>query len=120
MSLGGSYGGGFTTFAEGWAKQIELTAAIAPIMVTEMDWAPSVYNASWGKSITGRMLGEGFGANFKLLADNTGNVSWMIFTGPELLAEFKDEPGTEGAYTFLTDPDACPWYVYHWFKEYAR
>lgn len=117
--LGGSYGGGFTTFAEGWAKQIEPAAAIAPIMVTEMDWAPSVYNASWGKSITGRMLGEGFGANFKLLADNTGNVSWMIFTGPELLAEFKDEPGTEGAYTFLTDPDACPWPVYHWFKEYA-
>lgn len=117
--LGGGYGGHFDAFAAGWDAQISPAAEIAPIMVTEMDWAPSSYGASWGKSITGKMLGQGFGGNFKVLADNTGNVSWMIFTGPELLARFKDEPGEEGGYTFLNDPEACPWPVYHWFREYA-
>ena len=117
--LGGSYGGGFESFAAGWRNQVEPAAAIAPILVTEMDWAPSVYNASWGKSITGRMLGEGFGANFKYLADRTGNVSWMIFTGAEHLAKFNGQPGSEGNYTLYNDPDACLWPVYHWYKEYA-
>lgn len=117
--LGGVYGGGFSAFAAGWAAQIEPVAAIAPVMVTEMDWAHPSYNASWGKSITGQMLGEGFGANFKVLADNTGNVSWLIFTGCELLAKFKNVPGTAGSYTFLNDPEACPWVTYHWYREYA-
>lgn len=84
-----------------------------------MDWAPSKYNASWGKSITGRMLAEGFGANFKYLADRTGNVSWMIFTGAEHLARFDGKPGTPGNYTLYNDPDACLWPTYHWYKEYA-
>lgn len=115
--LGGSYGGGFNAFAAGWASQIKPVADFAPVMVTEMDWAPSKYDASWGKSITGKMFGEGFGANFKLLADNTGNVSWLIFTGCELLAAFKDEPG--GRNTVLNDSEACLWPVYHWYKDYA-
>ncbi len=115
--LGGSYGGGFNAFAAGWASQIKPVADFAPVMVTEMDWAPSKYDASWGKSITGKMFGEGFGANFKLLADNTGNVSWLIFTGCELLAAFKDEPGERN--TVLNDSEACLWPVYHWYKDYA-
>ena len=117
--LGGSYGGGFEAFSAGWRAQVEPAADLAPILVTEMDWAPSKYNASWGKSITGRMLGEGFGANFKYLADLTGNVSWMIFTGAEHLAKFDGKPGTPGNYTLYNDPDACLWPVYHWYKEYA-
>lgn len=119
QELGGSYGGGFESFSAGWQEQIAPAAEIAPIIVTEMDWAPKDYNASWGKSITGRMLGEGFGANFKYLADKTGNVSWMIFTGPELIGKFDGKPGTPGNYTLYNDPDACLWPVYHWFKEYA-
>lgn len=115
--LGGSYGGGFNAFAAGWASQIKPVADFAPVMVTEMDWAPSKYDASWGKSITGKMFGEGFGANFKLLADNTGNVSWLIFTGCELLAAFKDELGERN--TVLNDSEACLWPVYHWYKDYA-
>lgn len=117
--LGGNYGGGYESFAAGWRNQVEPAAAIAPILVTEMDWAPSVYDASWGKSITGRMLAEGFGANFKYLADKTGNVSWMIFTGPEHLARFNGVAGEAGKYTLYNDPDACLWPVYHWYKEYA-
>lgn len=33
--------------------------------------------------------------------------------------QFKDEAGTPGEYTFLNDPEACPWPIYHWFEEYA-
>lgn len=117
--LGGSYGGGFDAFAAGWANQILPCAEIAPILVTEMDWAPSEYSASWGRSITGKMLGAGFGANFKLLADNTENVGWMLFTGPELLQNFSGVSGSEGAYDFYNDPEACPWPAYHWFMDYA-
>lgn len=112
-------GGGYEGFQRGWDAQIKPVADYAPIMVTEMDWAPAKYDSSWGKSITGVAGGEGFGANFKYIADNTGNVSWMIFTSQELLVQFKDVPGTPDSYTFLNDPEACPWPVYHWFKEYA-
>ncbi|MDE6768234.1 MAG: glycoside hydrolase family 5 protein [Muribaculaceae bacterium] len=117
--LGGSYGGGYSSFASGWANQIEPCAAIAPMLVTEMDWLPKKYESSWGKSITGKMLGSGFGANFKLLADRTGNVGWMLFTGPELLAQFDGQPGSEGNYTKFNDPEGCMWSGYHWFAEYA-
>ncbi len=117
--LGGVMGGGYEGFQRGWDAQIMPVATFAPIMVTEMDWAPAKYNSSWGKSITGEVGGTGFSANFKYIADNTGNVSWMLFTSPHLLAQFRDVPGEEGNYTFLNDPEACPWPVYHWFQEYA-
>ena len=118
-NVGGIRGGGYEGFQRGWDAQIKPVADFAPIMVTEMDWAPAKYDSSWGKSITGVAGGEGFGANFKYIADNSGNVSWMIFTSQHLLAQFDGVPGTDGNYTFLNDPEACPWPVYHWFKEYA-
>ena len=117
--LGGVMGGGYEGFQRGWDAQVGPVAEFAPIMVTELDWAPAKYDSSWGKSITGEVGGTGFGANFKYIADNTGNVSWMIFTSQHLLAQFKDIPGIEGQYTFLNDPEACPWPVYHWFQGYA-
>lgn len=117
--LGGVMGGGYEGFQRGWDAQVAPVAEFAPVMVTELDWAPAKYDSSWGKSITGVAGGTGFGANFKYIADNTGNVSWMIFTSQHLLARFKDIPGTPGQYTFLNDPEACPWPVYHWFREYA-
>lgn len=117
--LGGVMGGGYEGFQRGWDAQIGPVAEFAPVMVTELDWAPAKYDSSWGKSITGVVGGTGFGANFKYIADNTGNVSWMIFTSQHLLAQFRDVPGTESNYTFLNDPEACPWPVYHWFQEYA-
>ena len=89
-------------------------------MITEMDWADAKYEASWGKSYTGTAGGDGFGANFKKITDDAGNVSWLLFTSPEFLAAFKDEAPLPGQpYTFLTDPEACPWPIYHWYKEYA-
>ena len=118
---GGSSTGGYEPFQKGWDDSVAPVASFAPIMITEMDWAPSKYNASWGKAHTGTFGGPGFGANMKHIVDNSGNVSWLIFTGADLLAKFKDTPPAEGeAYTFLTDPEACPWAMYHWFKEYAE
>ena len=77
--IGSSTGGGYESFQRGWDAQVGPVAAFAPIMVTEIDWAPKKYNATWGKSITGVAGGEGFGANFKYIADNSGNVSWHFF-----------------------------------------
>ncbi len=112
-------GSGYEAFQRGWDEQVKPAADIAPIMVTEMDWAPEKYNSSWGKALTGVVGGEGFGANFKYITDNAGNVSWLLFTGPNLLANFQNIPGIPGAYTFLNDPEACPWPIYHWYKDYA-
>lgn len=112
-------GGGYTAFQNGWDNQVGPVASDYPIMVTEMDWAPAKYDSSWGKALTGEAGGSGFGANFKLIVDNSGNVSWLIFTGMHLMADFVDEPGIPGQYNFLNDPEACPWPVYHWWQEYA-
>lgn len=112
---------GYEVFKREWDEQITPVANFAPILVTEMDWAPAKYNSSWGKAITGTAGGDGFGANFKKIVDDTGNVGWLLFTDAHLLAQFKDEAPAPGQpYTFLTDPEACPWPVYHWFKEYAE
>ncbi len=111
--------GGYESFQQGWDSQVKPVADIAPIMVTEMDWAPSEYDSSWGVGVTGTTGGSGFGANFKYIVDNSGNVSWLVFTDQDLLADFVDEAPADGEdYTFLTDPEACPWPVYHWFQEY--
>jgi len=118
--LGGSMGGGYENFQQGWNAQVKPVADFAPVMVTEMDWAPPKYDASWGKSFTGTVGGPGFGANFKYIADMTGNVSWLLFTECHRLAAFNNSPGTPGQYSFLNDPEACPWPIYHWFREYAN
>lgn len=110
-------GAGYLEFQSGWNTQVAPVAEIAPILITEMDWAPQKYNASWGKATTGTAGGVGFGANFRYIMDRTGNVSWMLFTGPELLAKYDDS--LPDGQTFLTDPEACARPCYRWFKEYA-
>ncbi|MCM1451013.1 MAG: family 43 glycosylhydrolase [Clostridium sp.] len=109
---------GYNDFLQGWNADVQPVADFAPIMVTEMDWAPEHYNASWGKGYTGTAGGTGFGANFKKITDDAGNVSWLLFTGAELMAKFKNVAGTPGNYTFLNDPEACPWPIYHWYQDY--
>lgn len=110
-------GGGYKGFLNGWYDRVMCIAKFAPVLVTEMDWAPKTYGNSWGKATTGTRCGRGFGANFKYMCDLTGNVSWMLFTGPELLAKYSDT-ANDGT-TFLTDPEACPRPIYRWFKDYA-
>jgi len=110
-------GAGYVEFKDGWENSISGVASKSPILVTEMDWAPQKYGCSWGKATTGVEGGVGFGANFRFLMDKTGNVSWMLFTGPEHLAKYNDA-AANGA-TFLTDPEACVRPIYRWYKQYA-
>lgn len=114
--------GGYASFQAGWDAQVQPIADIAPVMVTEMDWAPAKYDDdSWGKALTGVAGGAGFGANFKYIADRCGNVSWLLFTSPDLLARFDPANPADSTNTcFLNDPEACPWPVYHWFRDYAQ
>ena len=110
-------GGGYKGFLNGWVEKVGCVADFAPILVTEMDWAPKKYGASWGKSVTGTRGGSGFGANFKYMCDIMGNVSWLLFTGPDLMANY-DDAAADGD-TFLTDPEACARPIYRWYKDYA-
>ncbi len=112
---------GYNVFKREFDLQVKPVADIAPILITEMDWAPEKYNSSWGKGITGVAGGEGFGANFKKIMDDTGNAGWLLFTEPHLLAQFTGQPPATGQpYTFLNDPEACPWPIFHWYQEYAQ
>lgn len=111
-------GAGYAEFKAGWESQVKPCADIAPILITEMDWAPQKYNKSWGKATTGVAGGVGFGANFKYLMDKTGNVSWMLFTGPELIAKYIDS--AKDGQTFLTDPEACVRPIFRWYQEYTN
>jgi len=113
-------GSGYEAFQRGWEQQVQPVADFAPVMVTEMDWAPERHNKSWGKGITGEAGGEGFGANFKKITDDCGNVSWLIFTELHLLTEFGNPDAPVDVVDFLTDPEACPYPVYHWYQEYAE
>jgi endoglucanase len=112
-------GQGYEPFQQGWDKQVQPVADFAPIMVTEMDWAPDRHKKSWGKDITGTAGGDGFGANFKKIADDCGNVSWLLFTDAHLLAQFGNANAAADVVDFLTDPEACPWPIFHWYQNYA-
>ena len=73
-----------------------------------------------GKEHNGSGRRRSFGANFKYIADNSGNVSWLFFTTrSHELAAFKDIPALPAIIRFSMIPEACPWAMYHWFKEYA-
>lgn len=113
-------GTGYSNFQKGWDIDVKPVANFAPICVTEMDWAPAKYNSSWGKDVTGIAGGSGFGANFNKITKESGNVSWLLFTDPALLAKFTGIPPAAGdTAVFLNDPEACPWPIYNWYKEYA-
>ncbi len=122
----GSYGGGYESFRKGWEKELTVASKIAPVMITEMDWSPKGYNLSWGTSITGEAGGEGFGANFKYLADKTENCSYIFFTAPEHLAKYDanhaptptKSPQNHDVTGFLYDPEACNIQMYNWYKCY--
>ncbi len=123
--------GGYASFQKGWDNQMGSTPDSYPLMVTEMDWSNgnvyytqnsdgSTSNLTWGQGVTGTAGGSGFGANFRYITDNSGNVSYIIFTSQEYLAAFVDMKPAGGVYTFFTDPEnSCIWPAYHWYQEYA-
>lgn len=111
-------------FRKGWKESVGCVGEFAPIIVTEIDWAPLKYNINesgenkhlktWGSSTT-----SNFGRPFKKIADEQGNVSWLLFTtSHEQYCNFSPEE-VMGNYTFMNDPEACPWPIWHWFRKYA-
>lgn len=113
--------GGYKGFKKGWDESI--TNGVAknnPIIVTEMDWASMNFKGrTWGSSITGVAGGQGFGANFKKIMDETGNVSWLTFVWDYDLASF-DPSHAADASDFLYDPESGVYPVYQWFKDYRK
>ena len=122
----------YRDFKRGWDAQILPIAVQAPVVITEMDWGPKKYSpshkdaqgnevfdtrCSFAFASTGTAGGTGFGANFHRIVEETCNVSWLLFTGGELLAKYNDS-AADGE-TFLTDPEACPRPCYRWYQEYA-
>jgi prepilin-type processing-associated H-X9-DG protein len=113
-------GNGYEAFQRGWNNQVQPVADFAPVIVTEMDWAPERHAKSWGKAITGTAGGDGFGANFQKIADDCGNVSWLLFTSPHLLAQYGNPNAPADVVDFLTDPEACPTPIHKWYQDYAN
>lgn len=124
----GSYGGGYESFNTGFSNELGVASSMAPVIITEMDWAHKGYDHSWGKSITGEAGGEGFGANFKYLVDRCGNVSFNVFTWPTLLATYdvskapviREKPQKGDDNGFLYDPEACNLQCYGWYSMYRQ
>ncbi|MGM8362464.1 cellulase family glycosylhydrolase [Flavobacterium sp. ARAG 55.4] len=103
-------------FRANWNENIKPVADIAPIAVTEIDWGPDKY-AVWGKGgVTGTAGCWGFGANFKAITDESGNVSWNVLSPENLI----DKGSITGGVAYDNDPQACANPVYKWFKEYAK
>jgi hypothetical protein len=117
-----SLDGNEARFRAGFAENVGCVANFAPILITEMDWAPLQWNGkgehhvAWGSSTT-----TAFGAPFKKIADELGNVSWMIFTSPHLIAKYKNHAGVDDRTKgFLEDPEGCVVPAYNWYNEYAE
>ncbi len=51
------------------------------------------------------------------ICDESHNVSWLLFTDGNLLAQYND--AAPDGKTFLTDPEACPRPVYRKYLIYA-
>lgn len=104
-----------TKLKNGWTVNIKPVADIAPIAVTEIDWAPDGYDV-WGKGgVTGEAGVWGFGANFKAITDQAGNVSWNLLAPEDLI----DKGEVNAGIAFDNNPQACANAANKWFKEYA-
>ena len=122
---GGTGTGSYAEFRKQFDEKVGCIASKAPIIVTELDWARpqfarSGYLGTWGTGYTGVAGKGGFGANFKRIADEYGNVSWLTFVWEHHLAEFDpthpEDGGADG--TGLYDYESGVYPVYQWFNDY--
>ncbi|WP_243348406.1 RICIN domain-containing protein [Parabacteroides sp. FAFU027] len=97
-------------YQNAWNAHIAPVANIAPIAITETDWAPTQYGV-FGKG----GLTSGFGNKLKQLIDASGNVSWNVLMPEDLI----NNGDPSGGIAFNNDPEACANPVYSWFKAYA-
>lgn len=113
----GYWGGvrNYTDFKRAWDENVKPVADFAPIAITEIDWSPDGVG-SWGVGITGVAGGEGFGANFKKITDESGNVSWNLLLPDNLLKD----ADPNGPLAYDGNPEACAYPSYIWWQEYAN
>ncbi|RJE74514.1 RICIN domain-containing protein [Reichenbachiella sp. MSK19-1] len=113
----GYWGGvrNYSDFQAGWDTNVKPIADIAPIIVTETDWAPAGYG-TFGTATTGTAGGNGFGANLNNILYNSGNVSWNVLAPDNLL----DHGDPNGATAYGGDWQACAAPVKHWFREFGE
>ncbi|MCL6219525.1 RICIN domain-containing protein [Zunongwangia pacifica] len=113
----GYWGGvrNYNAFQAAWDINVKPIADIAPIAVTETDWAPEGYD-TFGVANTGTAGGQGFGANLNLILFNSGNASWNVLAPDNLL----DHGDPNGGIAYGGDWQACAAPVKHWFSEYAN
>lgn len=112
----GYWGGvrNYQAFQNGWNEHVKPIADIAPIAITETDWAPEGYGA-FGVGITGTVGGEGFGANLNYIAKQSGNVSWNLLSPDNLI----DHGDPNAGIAYDGDWQACAAPAKQWFREYA-
>ncbi|WP_052345663.1 family 43 glycosylhydrolase [Alkaliflexus imshenetskii] len=113
----GYWGGvrNYNDFKRAWDENVKPVADFAPIAITEIDWSPDGVG-SWGVGVTGVAGGEGFGANFKKITDESGNVSWNLLLPDNLLKD----ADPNGPLAYDGDPEACAYPSYIWWQEYAN
>lgn len=113
----GYWGGirSYDAFLRGWNTHVKPIADIAPIAVTETDWAPEEYG-TWGVATTGIAGGEGFGANLNYILNQSGNISWNLLA-PDNLLHMGDP---NGGIAYNGDWEACAAPVKKWFSGYAN
>ncbi len=113
----GYWGGirNYSAFQSGWDTNVKPIADVAPIVVTETDWAPEGYGA-FGIATTGTAGGDGFGANLNHVLYNSGNASWNVLAPDNLL----DHGDPNGGTAYGGDWQACGAPVKHWFREFAE
>ncbi len=105
----------YSSFISGWNTNVKPIANIAPVAITETDWAPEGYG-TFGVATTGTAGGSGFGANFNHITYTSGNVSWNLLCFDDLL----DHGSPNGGTAFGGDWQACAAPVKHWFKGFAE
>jgi hypothetical protein len=103
----------YTAFLNAWNTNVKPIADVAPIAITETDWAPN--GGAFGVATTGTAGGEGFGANLKYIADQSGNVSWNLLSPDNLL----DHGDPNGVIAYNNNWEACAAPVKQWFSEYS-
>ncbi|MBN2613299.1 MAG: RICIN domain-containing protein [Bacteroidales bacterium] len=99
-----------TNFTNAWNTHIKPVADIAPIAITETDWAPAQYD-TWGEGTT-----NGFGTNLKGRIDASGNVSWNLLS-PDNLIHMGDP---NGGTAYDNNWQACAAPCKSWFAQYAQ
>jgi hypothetical protein len=113
----GYWGGvrNYEALKRGWEEHVKPVADIAPIAVTETDWAQEGYGA-FGIANTGVAGGEGFGANLNYIFRQSGNVSWNLLA-PDNFLHMGDP---NGGVAYDNNWEACAAPVKFWFAENAR